>query len=93
MVASKRGNSPAGRFPELGCLGKAARRIALEKGLTLKEAREKSGISNSAWFSAMSGKTLPSMETFFAIAYGLGVLPEELIGQMRAERTRIREGA
>lgn len=77
------------RFPELGCFAVAVRRIVYEKGMTLDNAIKKSGISKSAWFAGMAGggklTRLPSLASFFAIADGLGITPEELIAAMRKE--------
>ena len=78
------------RFPELGCFAVAVRRIVYEKGMTLDNAIKKSGISKSAWFAGMAGSggkptRLPSLASFFAIADGLGITPEELIAAMRKE--------
>ena len=66
------------------------RRIVYEKGMTLDNAIKKSGISKSAWFAGMAGSggkptRLPSLASFFAIADGLGITPEELIAAMRKE--------
>ena len=78
------------RFPDLGCFAVAVRRIVYEKGMTLDNAIKKSGISKSAWFAGMAGSggkptRLPSLASFFAIADGLGITPEELIAAMRKE--------
>ena len=56
----------------------------------LDNAIKKSGISKSAWFAGMAGSggkptRLPSLASFFAIADGLGITPEELIAAMRKE--------
>ena len=78
------------RFPELGCFAVAVRRIVYEKQMTLESAIERSGISKSAWFAGMAGSggkptRLPSLASFFCIADGLGITPEELIATMRRE--------
>ena len=83
------------RFPELGCFAVAVRRIVYEKGMTLDSAIQRSGISKSAWFAGMAGSgrkptRLPSLASFFCIADGLGITPEELIVAMRKEaETRV----
>ena len=69
---------------------KLAVRKEYEKGMTLDNAIKKSGISKSAWFAGMAGSggkptRLPSLASFFAIADGLGITPEELIAAMRKE--------
>ncbi len=99
QASRKKGDTMAGkpqaekaveRFPELGCFAVAVRRIVYEKGMTLDNAIKKSGISKSAWFAGMAGSggkptRLPSLASFFAIADGLGITPEELIAAMRKE--------
>lgn len=87
---SHRAEKAVERFPELGCFAVAVRRIVYEKGMTLDNAIKKSGISKSAWFAGMAGSggkptRLPSLASFFAIADGLGITPEELIAAMRKE--------
>lgn len=90
MAGKSQAEQAIGRFPELGCFAVAVRRILYEKGMTLDSAIKKSGVSKSAWFAGMAGsggKTtrLPSLASFFCIADGLGITPEELIAAMRKE--------
>ena len=64
--------------------------LCTRRGMTLDNAIKKSGISKSAWFAGMAGSggkpsRLPSLASFFAIADGLGITPEELIAAMRKE--------
>lgn len=95
MAGKPQAEKAVERFPELGCFAVAVRRIVYEKGMTLDNAIKKSGISKSAWFAGMAGSggkptRLPSLASFFAIADGLGITPEELIAAMRKE-TGVRE--
>ena len=88
MAGKPQAEKAVERFPELGCFAVAVRRIVYEKGMTLDNAIKKSGISKSAWFAGMAGSggkptRLPSLASFFAIADGLGITPEELIAAMR----------
>ncbi len=90
MAGKPQAEKAVERFPELGCFAVAVRRIVYEKGMTLDNAIKKSGISKSAWFAGMAGSggkptRLPSLASFFAIADGLGITPEELIAAMRKE--------
>ena len=90
MAGKPQAEKAVERFPELGCFAVAVRRIVYEKGMTLDNAIKKSGISKSAWFAGMAGSggkptRLPSLASFFAIADGLGITPEELIAAMRTE--------
>lgn len=78
------------RFPELGCYAVAVRRIAYDKGMSLDEAIKRSKVSKSGFYAGMAGSggrptRMPSLGTFFAVAEGLGVKPEDLIVQMRKE--------
>ena len=84
------------RFPELGCYAVAVRRIAFDKGLSLEEAIKRSKVSKSGFYAGMAGSggtstRMPSLGTFFAVAEGLGVAPEELIAQMRKEAEHLSE--
>ena len=77
MAGKPQAEKAVERFPELGCFAVAVRRIVY-------------GISKSAWFAGMAGSggkptRLPSLASFFAIADGLGITPEELIAAMRKE--------
>ena len=85
MAGKPQAEKAVERFPELGGFA-----VAYEKGMTLDNAIKKSGISKSAWFAGMAGSggkptRLPSLASFFAIADGLGITPEELIAAMRKE--------
>lgn len=89
MAGKPQAEKAVERFPELGCFAVAVRRIVYEKGMTLDNAIKKSGISKSACSpdGRKRGKPtrLPSLASFFAIADGLGITPEELIAAMRKE--------
>lgn len=86
------------RFPELGFFPVAVRRIAYEKKLRMEDVIAKSGISKSTFYSSMVTREdtrfrIPTMGTFFAVADGLGVSPEELISVMRkAEKETKKKG-
>ena len=85
------------RVPELGCYAVAVRRIAYDKGMSLEEAIERSKVSKSGFYAGMAGSggrptRMPSLGTFFAVAEGLGVTPEDLIVQMRKEAARSKSG-
>lgn len=87
---SHRRRKPLSVSRNSGVSAVAVRRIVYEKGMTLDNAIKKSGISKSAWFAGMAGSggkptRLPSLASFFAIADGLGITPEELIVAMRKE--------
>lgn len=78
------------RFPELGCYAVAVRRIAHDKGMSIDEAIRRSKVSKSGFYAGMAGSggnstRMPSLGTFFAVAEGLGIKPEDLIVQMRKE--------
>ena len=75
MAGKPQAEKAVERFPELGCFAVAVRRIVYEKGMTL------------AGMAGSGGKPtrLPSLASFFAIADGLGITPEELIAAMRKE--------
>jgi DNA-binding response OmpR family regulator len=58
-------------------LGRQIRLTRTERGWTLKELSESSGVSISQLSSIERGAHLPSMESFIAIAAGLGATPSE----------------
>lgn len=78
------------RHPELDCFPAAVRRVALKNNLLLNDVIERSGISSSSFFSYMqSGRDslrapVPRIDSFFAVADGLGVSVEDLLKEMRA---------
>ena len=80
MAGKPQAEKAVERFPELGCFAVAVRRIVYEKGMTLDNAIKKR-------MAGSGGKPtrLPSLASFFAIADGLGITPEELIAAMRKE--------
>lgn len=77
-------------FPELGCFAVAVRCIVLREGGDALSTPSRKAEQQTAWFAGMAGSggkptRLPSLASFFAIADGLGITPEELIAAMRKE--------
>lgn len=78
------------RHPELDRLPAAVRRLALKNNLLLNDVIKNAGISSSSFFSYMQAgrdsphAPVPRIDSFFAIADGLGVSVEELLAEMRS---------
>lgn len=60
-------------------IGKEIARLRIEKGLTIRELAEKTGIVFTAFPNIESGKTDIRIGTLERIAKGLGVTPSEII--------------
>ena|SRR6185369_13477860 len=63
-------------------LGKAVRALRRERGLTQESLAQRAGLHANSISVVERGLTLPTMETFFAIADGLGVEGYELMYAM-----------
>lgn len=60
-------------------IGKEIARLRIEKGLTIRELAENTGIVFTAFPNIESGKTDIRIGTLERIAKGLGVTPSEII--------------
>jgi transcriptional regulator with XRE-family HTH domain len=63
-------------------LGRVARRIREEHGLTLSDVAERAGISSGMLSRLETGRVSPSLETIVALADALGVRPALLLQEL-----------
>jgi len=72
-------------------LGRAIRLARTDRGWTLKELSESSGVSVSQLSSVERGAHLPSLESLLTIAEALGHTPRQVRGYARSERVLARD--
>lgn len=72
--------------PELFYFSRAVRMLALEQGLSLVQVRTTAELSKSNFVLLLNtnNRRMPTLDTFYALADGLGVTPQRLIGKMEA---------
>lgn len=61
---------------------KRLRVLRAEKGLTLRELAQRSGVSKDAISEIERGLRMPRVSTVISLAKGLGVDPQELLGEL-----------
>lgn len=81
MMNTQKNQIPRRRDFELALkVGAAIRRRRKSLGVSMARLANEIGVVNGCILNVESGRTCPSLTTFFAIARALGISPNELLG-------------
>ena len=69
-------------------LAKRIREVAKRRGITLTDLADRAGVSQAAFWEAMSGRSGPSIDFVAKVAAALDVDPDELVKRYRKPRSR-----